>query len=144
MPETGNGWLIYVDKSATAKTYAERATADWQLIGGQRSLSKGSTLGVADVTDKDSSNWSESLPTNREGELSLDNLFEADDDGLEVVEKMHTSRETRLLRVTNGTLQYVSAYICTEFPLEAPQDDAVTLGITFRRTGPEERTPPLV
>jgi len=142
-PETGNGWLVQIDDTATPVTYAARATANWVTIGGQRSLSYGRTLGTADVTDKDSDNNEELLATNRSAEVSLDNLLEADDDGLDVVEKMYQNRETRLLKLTNGTISYVFAALCTEFPIDAPQDDAVTSGISFKRTGPEDRTPAL-
>lgn len=140
-PQTGNLWVAYVDKTATPVT--DRTLADYQLIGGQQGANYDRSLGIADVTDKDSSNWTEAIPTNRDGELTLDNLLEADDDGLDVLEAMHIDRETRFIKLTNGTVTYEFQAICTAFPLDLPQDDAAKVSITLKRTGAEYRTPAL-
>lgn len=134
-PSTGHAFLVYVDKTATPKLLADYETADWQLIGGQKGLDFSSTLGVADVTSKDSENNTESLPTNRDRELTIDNLWERDDDGLAVVEKAHDQRETRLFRVVGPDRVKIFAGIVTEYSLGAPEDDAATLSISIKPTG---------
>lgn len=139
--QTGNLWLAYVDDTATPATV--RTSANYVLIGGQTGANYDRSLGTAEVTDKDSNNWTEHLPTNRDGELSLDNLLEANDAGLDILEGMLINRETRFVKLTNGSVTYEFQAICTAFPLDLPQDDVAKTSITLKRTGEEFRTPPL-
>lgn len=139
MSETGQNWLIYVDDSATPSYDAP----NWKLVGGQRGLEFGRSLGTADATTKDSNHNEETLPTTKSRELSLDNLYQSDDEGLAVLEKMHENLEKRPVKIDNGTLQFKFWAWCTEFPLSAPMDDAVSQAITLKPTGAVERIPAL-
>lgn len=139
MSETGELWLVYVDKTATPSY----DTPDWQLIGGQKGLDFGRSLATADVTTKDSAGNEETLPTIHSRDLSLDNLYQADDAGLAILEGMHENRVKRPFQITNGTMTYKFNGWCTEFPISAPNDDAVSQSITIKVTGALERIPAL-
>lgn len=140
MSETGELWLVYVDKTATPNY----DTPDWQLVGGQRGLDFDRSLATADATTKDSAGNEETLATIKSRELSLDALYQADDLGLAVLEAMHENRVKRAVKIDNGVLSYKFWAWCTEFPMSAPNDDAVSLSITIKPTGVIERTPALV
>ena len=139
MSETGELWLVYVDNTPVA----DYENPSWQLIGGQKGVDLDRSLDTADITTKQSAGWEEVLPTIRHHELSLDNLFEADDSGLAVLEGMFVNRTKRPIKIDNGTLSFKCWAYCTAYPLSAPLDDAVSTTITLKPSGVVERTPAL-
>lgn len=141
MSETGQLWLVYVDKTQTTPSYDN---PDWQLIGGQKDLDFKRNLGTVDVTTKDSNNNEETLATLLKRDLSLAALFQADDAGLAVLEAMHENRQKRPFKIDNGQLQYKFWAWCTDFPIKAPNEGAVDQAITIKPTGAIERTPALL
>lgn len=140
MSETGELWLVYVDKTPVTSSYEN---PDWQLIGGQKGLDFGRTLATADATTKGSNSNEETLTTIRSHDISMDTLYQADDAGLAVLESMFLNKAARAVKIDNGVLQYKMMAWCTAFPISAPFDDVVSSAITLKPTGAIERTPAL-
>ncbi len=141
MSVTGQNWLVYVDSTPSpASAYTDVV---WQLIGGQKGLDRSGTLDTADATTKDSDNNEEVLPTNKKRELSLDNLYQLDDVGTDIVERMLERREFRFVKIDNGSVQWIYLCLCTEFSFSAPEDDAVGNTVTFKPSGTPTRIPAL-
>lgn len=133
--QTGQLHLLYVDTSATPTLLADKASATWTLIGGQRGVDFNRTRGTADVTTKDSNYWTESLATNKDAELTLDNLLQKNDAGIEQLRDSYEDGEARLFRLVAGDKIHYFMGLVTEFSTSAPQDDAATLSGTIKPTG---------
>ncbi len=133
-PTTGHLWLVYID--STSPNPANLTSPTWQLLGGQKGLSRSRSLGTVDVTDKDSGNESEFLPTNKESKLDLDHLVELTDAGQVLLEAMYELREVRAIKMVDSAgVSKKALAICTTLDIDAPEDGSVDGKATFQVTG---------
>lgn len=137
-PTTGDDYLLYIDTNSVGATPPDTGTRLWVLIAGQKSFSNPYSLGVADVTDKDSNNYEESIATNRSSEKSLEGLVEANDPGQIALRSACENRNIAYFKhVTPAGDLRIYQGLVTEYSEDAPQDDAVTFTATIKRTGSE-------
>lgn len=141
-PTSGDEFLVYIDTNsigaeADNATPVNPNTRNYVLISGQRGASLTYSLGVADVTDKDSSNWEESIATNRSGELTVEGVREEGDPGQDALRDANRFRNKVYAKaVTPAGEAWEGQFFVTEFNVEAPQDDAIPFSATLKLTGP--------
>lgn len=146
MPQQGDIWLLFVDKSENSPAAKDGqpagnvASPDWQLVAGQKGLDLTKQLTLVKTTVKSSNNYEEFLPTNRDNSVSLDNMMESDDIGVQIMESMLDNRNSRPVQITNGTVTYTGVAFCGEFSQSFPQDNVVTLKAKLQFSGKLAKT----
>jgi len=132
-PTSGNDYLVYVD-TADADSTSDART--YVLISGQVNGSDNRSLETADSTDKDSSNWKESVATNRAGETSVECVREEGDTGQDKVRSVQKNRRKHFFKViTAAGNESEAQYFVKENNTDMPQDDTATWNFTLESSG---------
>jgi len=121
--------LIYADVNGT-KT----------IVGGQSGATLNRSANLIETTTKDAEGWAENITGVLSWSIEAEGYVVVDDAALDALEEAFISRnEVEVeLRLPNGQMYHGSAFI-SEFPLEAPQDDAMTYSMTFSGNGKLEK-----
>ncbi len=114
-----------------------KSDSDYVTVAGQRGATLSRSVDLADVTSKDSDGWEENLPTIRHWSIDFDGLLIEDDTGYGLLEAAYLGNEQVLVQMqtASGTV-YSGLATLTDFPIDAPYDDAVTISGTLQGTGP--------
>lgn len=127
MPKKYKGidFLIKVEISNTEK-----------IIGGQRGCTLNRSSDTLDVTSKDSEGWQENLSGLKNWGVDTDGLIVKDDEALDYLEECFMNgTEVPVVVATPLGKKYKGNVIITDFPLEAPYDDAATYSVSFTGSG---------
>ena len=111
-----------------------------QVVGGQSGATLNRETNVIEVTSKESG-WAENLAGVKSWSLECEGYVVVDDtayNALEAAWEAGDEIDAEII-VPNGNT-YAGKAIIGDFPLEAPQDDAVTFSITLTGTGPLTKT----
>ncbi|MED4840396.1 phage major tail protein, TP901-1 family [Weizmannia sp. CD-2023] len=121
--------LIYADVNGT-KT----------LVGGQSGAKLNREANLIETTTKDAEGWAENITGVLSWSIESDGYVVVDDAALDALETAFLDRKEVdvEVRMPNGKMYYGSAFI-SEFPLDAPQDDALTYSLKFAGNGKLEK-----
>lgn len=109
-------------------------------LGGQRGCTLNRSSDTLDVTSKDSEGWQENLSGLKNWGVDTDGLIIEDDEAFSTLEdKFMNGDEVDVVIITPMKRKYKGKAIITDFPIEAPYDDAATYSVSFTGTGKLEK-----
>ena len=112
-------------------------TVGQKVVGGQRgaTLNRGSE--TLDVSNKATGGaWKEFIQGAKEWSIDCDGILVADDLGFKALEEAYLAGNTVEIKIGDDAgWGYQGSAIITDFPIEAPYDDALSYSITFQGTG---------
>ena len=131
---TGVDFLIQVNTGTEAAPV-------WTTVAGQQNATLNREVDDADITSKDSNGWYEGLPTIRNWSIDFDGLIVESDTGYQALEDAYMNNEILQVQLlTPAGNKYTGKAYLTDFPIEAPYDDAATYSGTLQGTGPLTKT----
>lgn len=105
-------------------------------LGGQRGCTLNRSSDTLDVTSKDSEGWQENLSGLKNWGVDTDGLIVENDEAYGVLEeKFMNGEEVEVVIITPMKSKYTGIAIITDFPIEAPYDDAATYSVSFTGSG---------
>jgi TP901-1 family phage major tail protein len=106
------------------------------ILGGQSNCSLSREANIIETTSKDANGWAENMTGVLSWSVEAEGYVVVDDASFDALEDKFLAREavTIEVRMPSGSMYTGKAYI-SEFPLEAPQDDAMTYSLTFTGDG---------
>lgn len=111
-----------------------------EVLGGQRGCKLNRSAETIDVTAKDSDGWQENLSGLKNWGVDTDGLIIEDDKAYSSLEDAFMNNtEVDVVIVTPMKKKYVGKAFVTDFPIDAPYDDAVTYSVSFTGTGALEK-----
>lgn len=148
-----NDYDSYCDFSATAA--AATAGKNWILqvwstgqtpqllaIAGQRSLTINRSAESIDVSSKDTEGgWGAAIAGTKEWSIDVDGVYVASDNSMKTIAAAFTSGSLLCVKIVDNSGVspadlFGGLVAVTDFPLEAPYDDAVTYSLTLSGNGP--------
>ena len=106
-----------------------------KAVGGQSGATLNRSMNVIETTDKTSNGWVTKIGGTKEWSIDMDSFMVIDDEGFNNLNTAFGSRAEVAIEMAIGNTTYKGKALISDFPLEAPQDDAVTFSITFEGTG---------
>lgn len=107
-----------------------------KVLAGQRGATLNRSAEVIDITNKAANGWKESMTSFKEWSVDCDGVFVADDAALIALETAFNTNKEVDIELSDGTAWgYKGKAIITDFPIEAPYDDAATYSLTLQGTG---------
>lgn len=129
----GVNFLILVEDKQTPGTYIK--------VAGQRNGSLNREYDTVDVTNKDNSGWSDEEYGVGKWSIEGDGLLVENDAGYLALEEAFENAEYVKVRFqTAGGNKYEGNALISDFPIEAPYDDAATYSITLNGKGAYTKT----
>lgn len=119
--------LVKVEDSGSPGSYL--------TLGGQKGAKLNRKVGTFETTSKDSSGWKEFLASFKEWSVDCDGFVVASDTAFGQLETHFNAGTNVSVQFTLDSKVYTGTAIITDFPLEMPQDDAVTFSLTLQGTG---------
>ena len=108
-------------------------------IAGQKSLTINRSADTIEVSSKDTEGgWKSSIAGMKEWSIDTDGLYIASDSSMQKLSKAFANSDPVCLVVKNiktDTYMFGGQAAITDFPLEAPYDDALTYTVTFSGNG---------
>ena len=105
------------------------------FLAGQRGATLNRSAETIDITNKVSAGWKESITSVKEWSVDCDGVFVADDVALKALETAFNANTVVDVKISDGTWGYKGKAIITDFPIDAPYDDAATYSLTLQGTG---------
>ena len=128
----GKDWVLQVWSTAD--------TPELLAIAGQRSLTINRSAATIDVSSKDTEGgWGAAIAGTKEWSIDVDGVYVASDDSMKVLSAAFTNGDLLCIKIVNSkttTDLFGGLVAITDFPLEAPYDDAVTYSLTLSGNGP--------
>lgn len=120
--------------------YAKVGAGTSTVVGGQSGATLNRETNVIEVTSKESG-WAENLSGIKSWSLECEGYVVVSDTAYDALETAWENGDQIdvEIRVPAGNT-YAGKAIIAEFPLEAPQDDAMTFSITLQGTGALTKT----
>ena len=106
-----------------------------QFLARQRCATLNRIAETIDITNKVSAGWKEMITSVKEWSIDCDGVFVAGDAALEQLETAFNNNTMVDVKVSDGTWGYQGKAIITDFPIDAPYDDAATYSLTLQGTG---------
>lgn len=106
-----------------------------QFLAGQRGATLNRSAEVIEITNKVSDGWKENISSVKEWSIDCDGIFVADDKALADLEKAFNDNTLVNIKISDGTWGYTGTAIITDFPIDAPYDDAATYSLTLQGSG---------
>jgi TP901-1 family phage major tail protein len=105
------------------------------VVGGQSSATINRSMEVIETTDKTSGGWVTKIGGIKEWSVDMDAFMCVGDAGYKALNDAFKNRETVDVETAIGDTLYKGKALISDFPIEAPQDDAVTFSITLEGDG---------
>lgn len=116
------------------------STGTFKVLGGQRACTLNRSADTIDVTAKDSDGWQENLAGLKNWGIDTDGLIVENNEAYSILEDKFMNSETITAVIVTPTQKaFQGEAIITDFPLEAPYDDAATYSVTFTGSGKLEK-----
>jgi TP901-1 family phage major tail protein len=113
-----------------------------KVIGGQSGATLNRSTNLIEVTSKDANGWAESVAGVRSWSVECEGFIVEDDQALDLLEQTWLNNGTVDVEIAMPSgKKYNGKALIEDFPVEFPQDDAVTFSITFTGTGELTITP---
>jgi len=111
-------------------------TPVWSTVGGQRNATLNRGSEVIDVTSKISGGWKENMAGFKEWSIDCDGIVVFDDTAFTALETAFNAGEEVAIQVAvDEVATYSGSALITDFPIEAPYDDAATYAVSLTGTG---------
>lgn len=110
-------------------------------IGGQSGATLNRSMNVIETTDKTSNGWVTKIGGTKEWSIDMDAFLVVSDAGYQALSTAFANREEVDIEMAIGNITYSGKALLSDFPVEAPSDDAVTFSITLEGTGELMETP---
>lgn len=104
-------------------------------LAGQRGATLNRSAETIDITNKVSAGWKENIASVKEWSVDCDGVFVADDEALAKLEEAFNNNTSVTVKMADSQWGYEGQAIITDFPIEAPYDDAATYSMTLQGTG---------
>lgn len=111
------------------------------VVGGQSSATINRSMDVIETTDKTSNGWMTKIGGIKEWSVEMDAFMVVGDAGYQALSNAFKNRSEVDVETEIGGTTYSGKALISDFPIEAPQDDAVTFSITLEGTGELLETP---
>lgn len=105
------------------------------VVGGQSGCTINRSMNVIETTDKTSNGWVTKIGGIKEWSTELEAFMVVGDAGYTAISKAFKDRAEIDVEVAIGGNTLKGKALISDFPIEAPQDDAVTFSITLEGTG---------
>lgn len=105
------------------------------FLAGQRGATLNRSAETIDITNKVSAGWKEMMTSVKEWSIDCDGVFVADDVALKSLETAFNANTMVDVKISDGEWGYKGKAIITDFPIDAPYDDAATYSLTLQGTG---------
>lgn len=115
---------------------------DNNVLGGQRGATLNRSSELIDITNKVNDGWVESLTSVKSWSIDCDGIFVVDDQALVAIEDAFLQSKIVDVKIADAAWGYIGKAVITDFPIEAPYDDAATYSLTLQGTGSLERYTP--
>lgn len=116
---------------------SETAEGTFTDLAGQRGCTLNRSGEVIDVSNKVTSGWKESLTGLKEWSIDADGIMVESDVALTALEQAFLDSKVVHIKMgkKDSSWGYEGDAIITDFPIEAPYDDAVTYSMTLQGAG---------
>lgn len=104
-------------------------------VGGQSGAEISRSMNVIETTDKTSGGWVTKIGGTKEWSTELEAFMVIGDAGFAALNKAFKDRTEVDVEVAIGGITFKGKALISDFPLSAPQDDAVTFSVTLEGTG---------
>ncbi|WP_242278584.1 phage tail tube protein [Bacillus cereus group sp. BfR-BA-01313] len=104
-------------------------------VGGQSGAEISRSMNVIETTDKTSGGWVTKIGGTKEWSTELEAFMVTGDAGFTALNKAFKDRTEVDVEVAIGGITFKGKALISDFPLSAPQDDAVTFSVTLEGTG---------
>ena len=129
MAVKGIDFLLYVN-TGTGETET------WTVVGGQRGASLSRSADTVDVTNKESNEWTESLPGLKSWSIDFDGLLVVDDTAYEALKTAWKSGQTVYVKIEQDGGTAEGGYgIITDLSEDYPYDAEATVSGSIEGTG---------
>lgn len=105
------------------------------VVGGQSGATLNRSLSTIDTTDKTSNGWVTKVAGTKEWSMELESFLVVGDAGFTALNKAFKDGAEIDVEMAIGGINYEGKALISDFPIEAPQDDAVTFTVTLEGTG---------
>jgi TP901-1 family phage major tail protein len=106
-----------------------------EVVGGQSGAELSRSMNVIETTDKTSNGWVTKIGGTKEWSIELEAFMVVGDTGFSAMNTAFANREEVDVEMEVGGILFKGKALISDFPLSAPQDDAVTFSITLEGTG---------
>ena len=142
-----NAYCDFTASAASAVAGKDILLAVWDTDGenilavaGQQGLTINRTADTIEVSTKDTEGgWKSSIAGMKEWSIDLDGLYVTSDESPSILSDAFTNSGLVCIKVYNNKTRkgmFGGIASITDFPIEAPYDDAVTYSVTFSGVGP--------
>jgi TP901-1 family phage major tail protein len=114
-----------------------------QVVGGQSGATINRSMNVIETTDKTSNGWVTKIGGTKEWSIELEAFMVVGDAGFQALNTAFADRAEVEVEMEIGGILFKGQALISDFPLEAPQDDAVTFSITLEGSGELVETTPV-
>ena len=106
-------------------------------VGGQKNATLNRSSETIEVTNKSSANqWKENLAGFKEWGLDCDGLYVVSDAGYAALQTaFNAGTQVQVKMADESNISYTGYGYITDFPIEAPYDDAATYSVSILGTG---------
>ncbi|MDA1509573.1 phage tail tube protein [Bacillus cereus] len=110
-------------------------------VGGQSGCTINRSMNVIETTDKTSNGWVTKIGGIKEWSTELEAFMVIGDAGYKALSDAFKNRSEVDVECAVAGIDFKGKALISDFPIEAPQDDAVTFSITLEGTGELVETP---
>lgn len=124
---------------------ASRSTFNTKTIAGVTSEDFGIKVDTVDIGTKDSVNWSEIFPVNKDGSLSLSLVFQTKPGGsptqaylkdfMDAILAFTLSTFTFPMSTVSGDMKFTGSAYVTDVSIKTKNKDVITADVTIKPTG---------
>lgn len=105
------------------------------VVGGQSGATINRSMNVIETTDKTSNGWVTKIGGTKEWSVELEAFMVVGDEGYKKLSDAFKNRSEVDVECAVAGVMYKGKALISDFPIEAPQDDAVTFSLTLEGTG---------
>jgi len=111
------------------------------VVGGQSGATINRSMNVIETTDKTSNGWVTKIGGTKEWSVELEAFMVVGDAGFVALNTAFKNRTEVDVEVAVAGITFKGKALISDFPIELPQDDAVTFSITLEGSGELVETP---
>ena len=105
------------------------------IVGGQSGATLNRSMDTIETTSKDSGGWQEFIGSLKSWSMDCEGFYVASDAAYTSLETAWLNKTAVEVEIRVGIKTFTGSALITDFPMEFPQDDAVTIKLTLQGTG---------
>ena len=115
---------------------AVKENGEYKALAGQRGANLNRSTDTLDISNKVTNGWKEYITGSKEWSIECDGILMADDNAFAKIEQYFLDGSEVEVKIGDDTgWGYEGKAIITDFPIEAPYDDALSYKLTLQGTG---------